>query len=205
VFRFDPTRLFQVGKEVVATAGNSGLYDIYRLDYTAPDQLGVLHTAEVSALIDPSSSLYAQPKIPGVEYYSIFSEKFSNFREGDYFELHTPDGISPRVTVVNKIGIKQETVGIRTNKIGSIGKTRTSLVYQNILFDFFGVQNPQPGLSDEEASTPFEQTRAVIYERTGLKNGMWLVEADGTTWKIVEINGTTPILALTLEKGGAAR
>lgn len=203
------------------------LYDIYRPNYSQPNNTPALVAAGVKFRTDPTTGKFAEPRYEGVMQYDIFGPSWM-VQSGDLLVRSTavlasgvyassPDIMYPVITVTTFYPNKAFS-GVRTGRMARIQDSKASpsnIIYNPVYFDWLGQGYPGSGLNKAmEDSLKVPNQRCVLYYRQQItRDRSHLVEQDlgvqitlqnGTvvpyerTWLIDEIDYTGPIMVLTL-------
>ena len=167
---------------------------VYRPDYTAADQTGVLQGQDKYRL-DTQALRFLEPAFPGVYAFEVFGNR-ALARTGD---IIIPNSASDGscVTLMHVAPMKAA-VGILTGSIGKIRDTvDDAVLYDNVRFQWVGPSFPGSGLNDAlEDTVKIPKRKVAMYKRQGIglaepiRAGMRLVETSNDAeyvWNIVDI------------------
>lgn len=143
-------------------------YAVYRPNYTAYDQTGVLIQPLMSIRYDTQAARFAEPNIPGVLYYDLFLDR-RIVQSGDVLcPLVSADSNNPIITVSHYNPMKA-CVGFLTDQFGFITEDLDTVRYTNVRWSWAGPSFPGTGLNDAlSESIKLPRRKAILYKRLGI-------------------------------------
>ena len=158
----------------IGSAFGQGNYDIYRPDYTAANQTGVLIASNVSVRADTRAQQWAEPNLSGGMYYDLFLNR-NLVKPGD---ILIPTGLSPTastistwpVITVGSITPLKPAVGFLSDVLGSVRDTTTNVIYNNVRWQWGRQGQPKSGLVDKQPISeilPYDKSTIIMYRRQG--------------------------------------
>ena len=205
-------KIFNRLNQRVGQIGSNTRFDIYRVDYTAADQTGVLIASNKPARIDTRSQQWAEPSLQGGMYFDMFLDR-TIVQPGDVL---VPAGLpydvayatKEVVTIMDISGIKP-CVGMLSDCVGTIADSISIPVYDNIRFQWCSPGTPKPPSINNMDVIPYDRRKCLMYRRQGiglptaLINGMRLLQTiDGVEywWTITDIMSVGSTTMLQVEQ-----
>lgn len=193
------TNLINFYKGVIGNiAGGNLTWSIYRPDYTAVDQTGVLIHSGVKLFVEPTTLNASNDRLRDVEFYTIGGNP-TLFRSGD---ILIPSSSDFSVVTVSQVPDSQEFLAFQSSRLGAITDAQKSVV-TSLRYDMAVAYNVGKDSHPEvEVSLTEAPRMAVIYSRSGIYEGMVFTDNDtGTFWEIVLVESFQKVTFVHLKKG----
>lgn len=189
-------------------------YNILRPNYSLVDNTPTPVYQNLVYRVDPSSAMFAEPKLRDVDWYEIFGDR-DILQPGDILQKSTADGgQTPLVTFAHSMPIKAG-VGFRSTRLCNITNQFDDVIYSNVYFDFMGVGFPGSSVNKKlEDSLRIPSTRIILFNRDNIfRLRTQIVEIDSPVminkdggdltqfqrkWKVEEIDRTGNFCILTI-------
>jgi hypothetical protein len=195
---YDWNRFFRQAMASTISMAKSGKFNFYRPDYTSALTPETLLRANVDAQLDSDSSVYSKTKVSGVQYFSLFFDRYIDARAGDVV-VRNPVHDTPAITILECEDL-QQCVGFKTSGVGAVYISRPTAgtpAIDNVRFNYATApQSPESAINpDDPASMPVEQRRIITWNRPGIKAGRFFKDtATGKLYSIIEVQGDGNLL-----------